>query len=116
MITIIIENDKENLVKVEQEEQTSKTKPKTKGKPVFVYEIELANYLLAKGYIMRKILPNNKTNEGFVFSFHNTGNIRKTMKKWNRERNQKVDEFLKEIEDLPITEDDTTKNMEVHEQ
>lgn len=87
-ISITINDD--NQVIVEQEN----SKKRTIGKPVLVFELELANYLLSKEYSMRKILPNTNTNEGLIFSFHNVEGIKQEMKKWNWQRHQTIREEI----------------------
>lgn len=96
-ITIAINDG--NQVTVEQEN----IKKKIIGKPILVYEYELANHLLIEGFILRKILPNTKTNEGYVFSFHNTEGIKHKMKRWNWARHNQMlvseDEIIIEHEE-----------------
>ncbi len=94
-INITINDDKQVIV--EQENQ----KKKTIGKPIFVYEFELANHLLFEGFQIRKILPNIKTNEGFIFSFLNVEGIKHEMKKWNWARHHQMleDEVIPETEE-----------------
>lgn len=87
-ISITINDD--NHVIVEQEN----SKKKTIGKPVMVFELELANYLLSKEYSIRRILPNTNIDGALVFSFHNVEGIKQEMKKWNWQRHQTTGEEI----------------------
>lgn len=99
-ITIKINDDKEIIMQPEKENQS--IKKMTVGKPVFIYGYELANHLINKGFSIKKIMPNNISNEGLIFSFHNVKGIENEIKKWSRKKYNQMDE---QQEDEIITEE-----------
>lgn len=84
-ITIKINDDKEIIMQPEKENQS--IKKRTRKKPVSVWEYELANHLLQNGFMMKKIYYRDN---GFLFSFYNTEDIKNEMKKWSRIRHSQM--------------------------
>lgn len=119
-ITITINDDKE--IKVEQvngsqNELVSKnilsTKPITIGKPILIYEYELANLLLSKGFKMKNIAFSKKEGEegNFVFFFYRVKEIKEICYLWNKEKN-KVFEKQGQESDLQSLQTDTIEVQE----
>ena len=100
-ITIKINDDREIIM--EPEKENHNTKKMTVGKPVFIYGYELANQLIFKGFSIKKIMPNNISNEGLIFSFYNVKGIENEIKKWSRKKYNQIDD--EQQEEIIITEE-----------
>lgn len=105
-ITITINEDKE--VKVEKVQPDNK--PKIFGKPFCIRDMELANYLLDRGFSIQNIAYSDKPcKDGMAYFFYNSNGIGKAIKKY--ESNIKIND---DIDDINLDIDNLCQGIDIN--